>query len=95
MLAPDFCASSKVNMMAPSGVNSRWNSSGATDASPRVTRPASSRTYPTTMIMTRPMNSARFSLPTNRPKNRNTSTPRSRTRHDSVLTFSRKSPSRR
>ena len=41
------------------------------------------------------MNSARFSLPTNRPKNRNTSMPRSRTRHDSLVTFSRKASSRR
>ena len=41
------------------------------------------------------MNSARFSLPTNRPKNRNTSIPSSRTRHDSLVTFSRTAPSRR
>lgn len=41
------------------------------------------------------MNSARFSRPTNRPKKRKTSTPRSRTRQDSVVTFSRNAPSRR
>ena len=35
------------------------------------------------------MNSARFSRPTNRPKNRKTSMPRLRTRHDSAVTFSR------
>ncbi len=41
------------------------------------------------------MNSARFSRPTNRPKKRNTSMPRSRTRHDSWVTLSRKAPSSR
>ena len=41
------------------------------------------------------MNSARFSRPMNRPKNRKTSMPMLRTRHDSAETLSRKAFSSR